>query len=389
MRQVARLHIGYIAPRLVLLVFLLDAVARLLPVEPLSFRPWEPVSRYPQPGTAFEPNRRLYFDREYGDLANMGNLPSLRQYRAGTFTTDALGFRSYRRGSDAARVGAILLGDSFGVGSGVSDDETLSAQLGRLMGCRVYNAAGSADFEFYRLVFHPSRVVALADTLGMRDGLVIGEYLERVEVPPQPGPAAGIRERLRAVLPRHLRSLIAQVRGLWSASPVEILADRAFRALKNDRVLPNSYASAVVQRTLRNDERILFLPDEMRAAPLDRVAPADHWIRLARELGNARLKLLVVLVPSKYTVYYQLLRNERTLDFEPGESLKLLEARLRAAQIPVVNLTETFRAHAARDLASGLYLYWLDDTHWNARGIAIAASEIRWLWPPELRDRCS
>jgi len=61
---------------------------------------------------------------------------------------------------------------------------------------------------------------------------------------------------------------------------------------------------------------------------------------------------------------------------------------VREAQIPVVNLTETFRAQAAQDLASGRYLYWLDDTHWNARRIAIAASEIRRLWPPALPDLC-
>jgi hypothetical protein len=42
----------------------------------------------------------------------------------------------------------------------------------------------------------------------------------------------------------------------------------------------------------------------------------------------------------------------------------------------VLNLTPEFRKQAEALLARGEYLYWLDDTHWNAEGIRVAAQEI-------------
>src|SRR5205807_1659054 len=64
-----------------------------------------------------------------------------------------------------------------------------------------------------------------------------------------------------------------------------------------------------------------------------------------------------------------------------ADYLDRLEQDLRAAGIPVLNLTPLISAEAARDLRHDRYLYWLDDIHWNARGIALAAGAIRERWP--------
>src|SRR5713226_1820063 len=130
---------GYLIPRLLLVVCLVDASLRFMSIDPLTFRAWEAMTRYRPLGAAFEPDRHYSNERAYGDSAAMGNLPALRQYRRETFTTDALGFRNVavRRSEPVA---AILIGDSFAVGSGVSDEETLSSRLTRLAGCTVYNA---------------------------------------------------------------------------------------------------------------------------------------------------------------------------------------------------------------------------------------------------------
>ena len=47
----------------------------------------------------------------------------------------------------------------------------------------------------------------------------------------------------------------------------------------------------------------------------------------------------------------------------------------------MLNLAPVVEAEAARALRHGEYLYWLDDIHWNARGIALAAKAIREQWP--------
>lgn len=47
-----------------------------------------------------------------------------------------------------------------------------------------------------------------------------------------------------------------------------------------------------------------------------------------------------------------------------------------APWVPVLNVTQDFRKQAEAFLARSQYLYWLDDTHWNADGIHEAAQAI-------------
>ena len=56
--------------------------------------------------------------------------------------------------------------------------------------------------------------------------------------------------------------------------------------------------------------------------------------------------------------------------------LMALERRLEQEGIPVINLTDEYMQAAAREFQQGRYIYWLDDTHWNAEGIEIAAKAI-------------
>ena len=112
-----------------------------------------------------------------------------------------------------------------------------------------------------------------------------------------------------------------------------------------------------------------------------REVAADYWKWLRAELQKARLDLLVVLVPGKYTVYRPFLVDQRPVGPGEGNYLDRLERELRAAGVPVLNLTPFFSAEAARLLERGEYLYWPDDIHWNARGVALAATAIRERWP--------
>jgi hypothetical protein len=62
-------------------------------------------------------------------------------------------------------------------------------------------------------------------------------------------------------------------------------------------------------------------------------------------------------------------------------TLDELEEGLRQLGVRVVNLAGIFRERAATDFENGEYLYWRDDTHWNARGVRLAAERIRDAWP--------
>jgi hypothetical protein len=376
--------LGRVIPLILAVFFALDVGLRQLPLDLISFRAWEVLTQYAPYDASFEPNLRFRSEVDFGDLANLANLPKLREYRAGTtFTTDAFGFRNSPSSLLAGPPDALLIGDSYGVGSTVDDTETPAVQLGSVSGCRIYNAAGGLDLQL-------DQVVALAQRLGMKRGLVIDVVLEsaiflRRESPP----AASVYERVVSAAPASLRGPLIQLRGLWTISPLKIVVNRGVRLLEDDRILPNSYAAPVIQRTLRTGEKILFVPEDIEYARNVLTVSTHRWTRFAARLEEAGLRFVVVLVPRKYTVYQPLLMEEEPLPADQlGGTLTRLEQQIRNVGIPVVNLTPAFRAEAARELDRGRYLHWRDDTHWNARGIGVAAAEIARGLGPELAAHC-
>jgi hypothetical protein len=128
--------------------------------------------------------------------------------------------------------------------------------------------------------------------------------------------------------------------------------------------------------TLRNGDWMLFYPDELQADKETTPPATAYWTALREELRAHGLELLVLLVPDKYTVYHELLRTPLAPAARPGERMDRLEHALADAGVPVVNLRRSFSTAARRLFARGEYVYWRDDTHWNPRGIRIAAEEI-------------
>jgi hypothetical protein len=84
---------------------------------------------------------------------------------------------------------------------------------------------------------------------------------------------------------------------------------------------------------------------------------------------------VVLVVPNRATVYAPLLAQPRDV----SESLATLEDLAHALQnagVPSVSLETRFARDAAFLLDQKKYLYFLDDTHWNGNGTAIAADEL-------------
>jgi len=259
------------------------------------------------------------------------------------------------------------------VGSGVSDDETLSSRLSQLSGCVVYNAGSDAD----RIV--PDEILAVARRLHMRNRLVIRTFTEKSWVPPVNRRMA-VRT-LMARMPAEVRRFVGYVRGLVWVSPLQILSGRVSKAVADDRILPNRYADNVVRATFSNGDTILFMPDEVDNFYRRRTIELDYWRWFRDELRKARLDLLVVLIPDKYTVYRPFLVDQPPAGQGAGDYLDRLERALRAEGISVLNLQSFLSAEAARHVQHREYLYWLDDIHWNPLGIARGAAAIREHWP--------
>lgn len=363
-----------VIPCLMIAAFLLDAGLRFMPLDSLTFRAWEALIRDRPPSAAFAPSRRYYNARSYGDLASLGNFPGLRQYRPERFSTDALGFRNPPRALDG-EVDVILAGDSFTVGSGVSDDQTLSARLTERTGCVSYNAGIEQDRVTSDLI------LALARRLHLRHRLVIRPYVEDAETPPHQTRRAILTSTLVARTPARILNAIGWLRGLLTVSPLQSLSTHAWKAVANDKILPNRYAATVVRATLDNGDTVLFQAAQIRNFYHRRRIDIDYWSALRDDLHRERLDLLVVLVPGKYRVYRPFLIDQSSVDRGAGD-LDRLGHLLRAIGIPVLDLTPVLSTEAAAAYRErGEYLYWLDDIHWNRRGIALAAEAIEKEWP--------
>lgn len=365
---------GFIVPLLLCGTLAADAAFRALPRGRVSYRVWEAMRTFGAP-TTFQPGARYRRERTYGNLATLGNLPRLRQYRSVTFTTDALGYHNHPQLADTGRIATLLFGSSFSAGSEVNDDETFAVQLARRTGLGVYNAAPGEPA--------PAHLRELARRLRVREGVVIFEYFEGAALPgldlrPADGRAARCHKVLGTFNHPVPCAAVTWATQTFRISPLQVLARRAYRRLQNDFLLPNPGRDRVTRAELADGSAMLF-PAEARAllrAPPP-VEPACRYFSwLTARLAQQRLRLLVVLLPYKYAVYSPLLREP---DLEPPDSqtyVARLEGQLREAGIPVVNLTAPLRAAAAAALADSALIYWRDDTHWNGAGIAVAAEVV-------------
>lgn len=376
MRIGIRITVGHIVPATLLLFMLTDAALRLVQGTTGIFSTGPGLRRSKIPGAAFEPNLRVQASVTYGDLARIANVKDSDEIRSSTFATDAMGFRNAEASGRAA---GILFGDSFSI-AGDDPRETLSAQLGENIGCRVYNAA-SPDEEFRTPDL--SLVRSMAKRVGVTQGFVIIEQVERRAVENR----TPRERRVRSKLGRAFSDFWRQAVSLTRDSPLKRLAEDTMRAIRDDRILPNNYLDNVVAAKLTNGDRILFLPAELKTYGITRVPALDYWFKLNRELAQLQLKLLVVLVPNKHTVYRHLLQGAQKASAQYPNLLGRLEAALRDGGVSAIDLTPALRRAADAGYPRRRYIYWRNDTHWNAAGVRVAAQEIVRTFP-ELKQAC-
>jgi hypothetical protein len=368
--------IGRLLPRLMLSFFLLDLVLRFIPLDPLTFRAWEAMLRhYPNAVGPFIPSKHYHRDNSYGGVAGVGNLPALRHYHSVDFTTDAYGFHNPPALAQGNAIG-IVVGDSFAVGSELPEDRSLSAQLTERFGGYFYNAGSPQPL-------HVRSLEAVAQRLQLQHGLVIFEFLESraLQDPPSATPdgaRGAVQTFLFRVLGQGWTDRLGTPLNELHSSPLQALSAKLVKKIQDNILLPNSFASFVIQEKLSNGEPIVFLPTEFKSPPDPRKA-AERWAAYfawySAQLRSDGLDLVVLLVPNRSTIYAPLLAQPRDVSASRA-TLEDFASALQNAGVPCVSLEPRYAHDAAILLEQKKYLYFLDDTHWNGTAAAIAADEI-------------
>ncbi len=248
-----RWRLARIISLIIATAFVVDFTARFIPLDWLSFRAWEALVRYHAPCGPFRANAFYENHLSYGDLSSLGNLPHYRQYRQEIFSTDSFGFRNSDLNYSRAKFEILLVGDSFVVGAGLNDNETLAAKLERSIGVGVYNGAGQ-DTDPQGL----EHMLSLANRLNITKGTVIYEYYQRHNLPGHEYLFGDTSLKEHSSCQNWKNRFSIWYEGFIEISPLQILAQRVFKKLHNDSILPNTFKSEVVVKTLTNGEPILF-----------------------------------------------------------------------------------------------------------------------------------
>jgi hypothetical protein len=364
----SRWRISRIIPGLIAIAFLLDLAPRFFPLNWLSFRAWEAMVHFHAPCGPLRSEATYENNTSYGDLAAMGNLPQLRRYHREFFSTDSYGYRRNQSMDGTSRpYRALLLGDSMSMGSSVSDGDTLSSQLERKLGVGVYNGASPDN-----ALTEADRILMIARRLRIGEGTVVYQYLGRTSLPT----LYDVSSSESATCNSWWDVWTDYSVQFFKVSPMQIVAQRLFKRLQNDLILPNIFRKKVVKKTLTNGATMLFVPIDVNRYGRNRSIQLEGIKYLSDTLAKHRLKLLVVLTPDKYTVYEPLLEDADNNNRTEAIYLDRVEAALKEAHIPVINLTGYLRQKARESLDRNEYIYWDDDSHWNPHGIDLAADEI-------------
>ncbi len=341
-----------------------EVLLRALPADlrPHYYRPHEVLiyAGADGPLANYRPNRTVEgFQVRFGDLVAMSSRASLAEPRTVRFVTDELGLRNTADYSDQP---IVVFGDSFVVGSGTTQAEILSEVLSRDFGLPAYNAGMPGDIADY-----VERIAYLDDLFdGGFEAVVV--LFEGNDFPCRRGSKRRSSVRRRLVwIPALIRNL-ETYRFVYSASrrAYSRLSSRAggrLRSVDDDPISTESVGG----------EELGFLKSYVRVATRRDPCLSSHDRMLLAEVAD-RVALLV-FVPTKYRVYSSLVdgKRHRALSNAQVEALELMAADL---EVPFLDLTPELTQASRLHLAHGEYTFWRDDTHWNGRGIRVAARAI-------------
>jgi alginate O-acetyltransferase complex protein AlgJ len=323
----------------------LALITASLPLNFFSFRVWEALkvtSNSVLPGP-FYPLQKIAMSEE-GDLGH-GTPYAIKKFAA--WEIDRYG---YRKSDSGAPFDVVAIGDSMLAGSDLTQTEIFSEVLQGKLGRSVYPYAPG---DLGRFIHEPRfstgapKVVILER---IERNILSNEQLhERVP--------AGYKERLRSVVNNYAMTYLDCI------LPAAIVLDRV---QKNELL---NYLRAKIQPAPRSQRyHDLFFYQGTAAVTTAADSEVQRTVQAISqyyEFFKKRNILFIYLpVPNKETIYS---------DFLPGSPrgtvLEKVLQGMKQTAVPTIDLLHAFQS--AKHV--GCNPYQIDDTHWNARGVEIAA----------------
>jgi len=344
-RRFAGRFVRFLAPLALMLVVWEAAELFVLPINAFTFRPWEALvvvggtDHFPGP---FYPNRTL----EATETGDLGHDTSRAVPKHTVWRTDDYGFRNTPDSPPPYDI--VVVGDSFTVGTSLTQGDTLPVQLSQLTGRAVYGYAPRELNVFLadnRFLTRSPRVVVLA-------------MFER-SVPCLPSPAK--------IPPSTLEGTKRWAQGSPTLKCLWVLEDRLLKQPFLNRLRSRSVKSANPNGAILTGPWLFYtedlnpgeLPVALAAQVAERLLGYRDW------LAQRGIQFIFMPIPKKESVYWKWRPDGR----KPRVLAQVMEAAARAG-IRTVDLPAAFDRAA---LDPKVTLYQTDDTHWSPEGVRIAA----------------
>jgi len=316
----------------------------------LFYRPHDKYSNFDK----YKKNINIEMHVKHGDLYYLDDSLSnkkeqIKEKKNIKFITDEHGFRNDTYSIRESKI--ILLGDSYIIGTGSSQEDIPSNQLSLLSGLKVASIAYVGDPQDYeKLAIKYKNIVN-------QNSKFILFYFE--------GNDFWENKNIKIPLDILIRKKYLHM---------EVNKDRILKKMYDD----NNLFFRKIRRLSHFINKKYIYVDQL--SPVDIMKIGDSYVGFHKTYSSRKKetyifknndileKLIgVFFIPTKSRTYSKFLN----LSFSDN-SFNYLQDNYKKLNIPVVNLSNIFKREAIINLKKNNYLYWKDDTHWNPLGIKIA-----------------
>jgi hypothetical protein len=330
----------------------------------------------------------------HGDIYNIGknknikDIDFIKEKKIIKFKTDNYGLRNDTKLNQAE---IILVGDSFIVGTGNSQENIPSNILSKKLNINVSNIAYPTDPKTYEeLIFKYQDILKPSSKFFIF-------YFEGNDFYQKKNSSEEVLITQKKLIYKGFKSIWGKYQKLeyfksYYLSKVYPRNERFFKTIRIISLNINNKLLEQFHKLFLNKKNILdsnnFDAEIIKIFEINNIK-VGFFKRYIEESKKKELetyifhneKILkkihhVVFIPTKYRVYSMLLNDE--INYNSG--LDYLTKEYAKKNVKVYDLTKTFQSNANEYLKDGKLLFWKDDTHWNEIGIDLAMDEIKRIY---------